>query len=64
MIAPKLLRIQLIELQNIIINKLQGEESITDDLSVRDTRSKILQHGTLDAPPPPPERLQVGPGNL
>lgn len=61
MMAPKLSKIQRTELQDIIISKLQGKESITDNeiaktiipytaRTVRHARSNILRHGTIDAP--------------
>ncbi|KAF4921082.1 hypothetical protein CGCF245_v015655 [Colletotrichum fructicola] len=59
--ALKLSKIQRSELQSVIINKLQGNEVITDTeisraivpcttLTIRTARSNILRHGTIDPP--------------
>lgn len=59
--APRLLKIQRTELEQVIVQKLEGREVITDEeiahtigrctaRSVRYARSNILQHGTIDAP--------------
>uniref|UniRef100_L2GCD7 TPR domain-containing protein n=1 Tax=Colletotrichum fructicola (strain Nara gc5) TaxID=1213859 RepID=L2GCD7_COLFN len=59
--APTLSKIQRSELQSVIINKLQGNEVITDTeisrvivpcttRTIRTARSNILRHGTIDPP--------------
>ncbi|KAF4444918.1 TPR domain protein [Fusarium austroafricanum] len=59
--APQLSKIQRTELQQVIIDKLKGEEVITDEQiattigrcttrTVRHARSNILRYGTIDAP--------------
>jgi hypothetical protein len=59
--APRLSKIQRAELQQVIVDKLQGKEDITDEViantigrctarTVRHARSNILKHGTIDAP--------------
>lgn len=60
--APKLSKIQRAELENVIINKLQGVEDVTDKeiartivlcstRTIRTARSKILKHGRIVSPP-------------
>lgn len=62
--APRLSKIERKELQDIIISKLQGTETIKDGeiakniipcttRSVRNARSNILHYGTIDAPSKP-----------
>jgi transposase len=56
--APKLSKIQRAELENVIVNKLQGAEDVTDKeiartivpcstRTIRTARSKILKHGRI-----------------
>lgn len=69
--APRLLKIQRTELENVIISKLQGEEVITDEAiaktigrctvrTVRNARLNILKYGTIDAP----RRAVAWPGDV
>ncbi|KGQ02282.1 hypothetical protein BBAD15_g12510 [Beauveria bassiana D1-5] len=59
--APNLSKIKRVELQEVIISKLKGEEKIADEMigssiiscsakTVRNARRNILQHGSIDAP--------------
>jgi transposase len=59
--APNLPKIKRVELQNVIVSKLNGEEKITDtDIgktiircspkTVRNARSNYFQYGSIDAP--------------
>lgn len=59
--APNLSPIKRVELQQMIISKLQGEERVTDKAigntivscstkTVQNARSNILRYGTIDAP--------------
>ncbi|CAI0652875.1 unnamed protein product [Colletotrichum noveboracense] len=59
--APKLSKTQRVELQSIIVDKLQGKEVITDieiaqavvpctTRTIRTARANILRHGTINPP--------------
>ncbi|KAK2755630.1 TPR domain-containing protein [Colletotrichum kahawae] len=60
--APRLAKVQRVELENIIVSKLEGSETVKDNeiahnitscssRTVRAARSNILRHGTIDPPP-------------
>lgn len=68
--APKLSKVQRTELENLIINKLQGVEAVTDKeiartivpcstRTIRTARAKILKHGRIVSAPRPGRPREV-----
>ncbi|OAA37373.1 hypothetical protein ISF_09922 [Cordyceps fumosorosea ARSEF 2679] len=62
--APRLSKLRRKELESVILTKLKGDETISDEeiarevigcstQSVCNARSNILRHGTIDAPSKP-----------